>query len=181
MKTVFIDCGAYKGKLIKRFRDKHPGCKIYAFECNDYLNKVNYGDDVERINSAIWINEGKLPFYMNLRVRGIEGHSVYSDKTTGKLDKNNPVTVNCIDFSKWLINKFSIGEYNVHVKMNIEGAEYPVLEKCIDDNAITYINHLYVQWHYMKIPSIGKGTHVKLVEKLKNVKTLTIHNGYGDI
>ncbi len=54
--------------------------------------------------------------------------------------------VKVIDFSAWLKANVRF-EDTIVVKMDIEGAEYGVLEKLIHDKTIDYINHLFVEWH----------------------------------
>lgn len=177
--TAFVDCGAFRGKALnwarKRYGDK---CKLYAFECNPHIPH-SYGNDVKTIEKAVWVSDGNLRFYMNTMKPTIEGHSVYKNKTTGNLDKEHPVVVPCIDFSKWLLSTFKEND-DVIVKMNIEGAEYDVLEKCIETGAIKIIKTLFIQWHYKKIPGLEK-QHVDLVSKLNKVVSLKLFDGYGNL
>ena len=175
----FVDCGSFRGKALtwarKRYGDK---CKLYAFECNPHLS-CEYGADVTTEKKALWTCDGDLRFYMNIKHPGIEGHSVYKDKTTGQLDTTHPITVHCIDFSKWLFETFSNSDH-VIVKMNIEGAEYDVLEKCVETGSINIIKELFVQWHYQKIPGLSK-RHEKLISDLNKVSSLKFYNGYGHL
>lgn len=60
------------------------------------------------------------------------------------LDKS--IDVKCIDFSGYLKNNVSIDDYVV-CKMDIEGAEYDVLGKLIDDDTIDLIDEIYIEWH----------------------------------
>ena len=53
--------------------------------------------------------------------------------------------------------------------MNIEGAEYPVLNKMVEDGSINYIDKLIVAFHSHKITSITKEEHDELNEKLKGI------------
>ena len=185
MKTIFIDCGAYKGKLIRRFREKHPGTEFYAFECHPHFDKINYGDDVHTYRTAVWVYDGTMPLYVNHKTPGVEGHSAFADKTTNHIDPNNPIMVNCIDFDKWLKDNFlNRSDIEIHVKMNIEGAEYPILEHCLKRGSINLINFLYIQWHYMKIPSITEERHRNLVRELQGLtisKNFQLYHGYGQI
>lgn len=182
MKKCYVDCGAYKGKLIKQFlanKRYGSGFQVYALECSPHLSKIDYGKDVKVIRAAAWINDGFLKFYMNTKAPGIEGNSVYKDKITGNLDKNHPVTVPCIDFSAWLKRTFANDDL-VIVKMNIEGAEYDVLEKCIADGTIRLIDELHVQWHVQKIPGIPSTRHDALVNTLAKLP-FKVYNGYGHL
>ena len=52
--------------------------------------------------------------------------------------------------SKWITDNFTKDDYII-LKMDIEGAEYEVLNKMIDDNSIKYINKLYVDFHGLRV------------------------------
>jgi len=176
--NAFVDCGAFRGKALGWARKKYPGYKLYAFECNPKLSK-EYGNDVISYSKACWINNGQLRFYMNLKHPTIEGHSVYKNKTTGNLDREHPVIVECIDFSSWLMNNFNAND-NIIVKMNIEGAEYDVLEHCLDIGSIKIIKELYIQWHHKKIPGF-ENRHSNLMTRLNKVESLKVFHGYGSL
>jgi FkbM family methyltransferase len=178
---VYIDCGAYNGNTIKNFLlNPQYGSKykIYAFECNPVFKNFNYGNNVIIINKACWIYDGEISFYINPKSPKIEGPSIYKEKVTGGLDKEHPISVPCFDFSTWLINTFSKEDYIV-IKMNIEGAEYDVLEKCINDKSINLIKELYVKFHYGKIKAL-KDRHNNLIHNLKNISTLLLHADASD-
>ena len=176
---AFVDCGAYSGTAIRWFRENplySAPDAIYAFECNPSMMK-NYGSGVTAIHSACWTHDGTIEFYRNPTSPNIQGNSVYRDKTTGDLDKDHPIVVPCIDFSAWLKRTFTSGD-TVIVKMNIEGAEYDVLEKCVLDNSIALITELHIQWHNRKIPGIDS-RHVALLGQLKAMPHLKLYHGYN--
>lgn len=54
--------------------------------------------------------------------------------------------VDCINFSSFLKKQIEKDSY-VICKMDIEGSEYDVLGKLIDDNTINLINEIYIEWH----------------------------------
>ena len=178
--NVYIDLGAFRGLYIKRFRKSsmyQAGCKIYAFECNPYLQNFNYGNDVTKISSIAWIYDGKLDFYISKKHPSVvQGSSVYKAKRTGNLDKEHPRKISCIDFSKWITDNFQ-KEDNIVLKMNIEGAEYDILEKMIIDRTIEYIDTLFVQFHWQRI-GVDIFRHNKLVLELKK-HPIKLFTGYG--
>ncbi len=59
--------------------------------------------------------------------------------------------VEAIDFSKWVLSNFEKEDYII-LKMDIEGSEYKVLPKMIDDGSIEYINTLIIEWHDWILP-----------------------------
>lgn len=61
-------------------------------------------------------------------------------------DLDMSLEIDCINFSEYLKNNFQDDDYII-CKMDIEGAEYEVLGKLIDDNTIDLIDEIYVEWH----------------------------------
>jgi len=174
---VYIDCGSYEGGTIRKFikSDYYSNdFKIYAFDPNPRLTQSNYCDNVIFIKKAVWTSNGVIDFYINTKNTNKQcGSSIIKEKITGSLDKKNPIKVDAIDFSLWLKNNFTINDYII-IQMNIEGAEYNVLNKCIDDGSINLINKLFVQFHEKKI-FFGIDNHNKLLRRLANIKGLSLH------
>jgi hypothetical protein len=54
------------------------------------------------------------------------------------------VTVESIDFSQWLKRTVAPDDY-VILSMDIEGAEYDVLDKMLQDGAFKHVDRLYVE------------------------------------
>jgi len=178
---IFIDCGAYRGAILKKFKSLNPQYKCYAFECNKALASTPYSEGVTVSNKAVWVHNNDMAFFINTKQPKIQGNSLYKSKTTGGLDTLHPEKIMCIDFSQWLQEKFSCQGHYIIVKMNIEGSEYVVLEKCLEDKSIDLINELHIQWHVQKIPCIDRARHDSLINKLKNIKTLKLYSGYGNL
>ena len=109
----------------------------------------------------------------------VQGSSVYKNKNTGNLDREHPVKMPCIDFSNYL--KALIKEDdNLIIKMNIEGAEYKILERLIEEKTINLINDLYVSFHYVKI-ELPEARHLKLVRDLRLISGLNLHTTFGPL
>ena len=53
--------------------------------------------------------------------------------------------VQCIDLSDWIIKNLSKGEYNI-LKVDIEGAEYKVIEHLLKTEAWEYIDEWFVEF-----------------------------------
>ena len=54
--------------------------------------------------------------------------------------------VKCIDFSSFLKNNINEEDF-VLCKMDIEGAEFEVLGKLIDEDTINLMDGIYIEWH----------------------------------
>ncbi len=164
----YIDCGSYDGTTVKFFRemyDKECEYHIYSFEplpeFKDCLKGIKKN---EFFNKAVWIKDGIVDFYLS-RVALRDGSTILKEKKTGNLDYKNPIKVECIDFSAWIKKTFNKDDYII-LKIKIDGYEYKVLGKMIEDGTIDYINKLYVDWHHGRI-GLSEKEHINLVNKIK--------------
>ena len=89
---------------------------------------------------AVWIKDGTITWYDDED----EGSSVIIDKY-----RFNSRKAECFDLSLWIKNNFTKDDYIV-LKLDIEGAEYEVLQKLYDDSTMEYINKLYCEIHGTK-------------------------------
>ena len=156
MRKVFLDCGANDGRSVEMFRKHFTDYEIYCFEANP---KIKWNIDVPLIRKAVWIFDGEIKFYKGSSLAS----SIFKNKTTGNLSKK-PIVIPCLDFSKWILNNFTKQD-EIILKLDIEGAEYKVLDKMILDDSISLISKLYIDWHYMKI-GLSKEEHDRLVSRL---------------
>jgi len=74
------------------------------------------------------------------------------------------VEVESIDLSKWITENFSKNDIIV-LKMDIEGAEYAVLPKLIEDGTASYINRAFIEWHDWVMPDYSENNE-KLQKQL---------------
>lgn len=171
MAKIFLDIGAHKAnslkKFVKTYEDAHE-YRIFCFEPNPKLNKYfekylsDY--DVTVINAVAWIKDGETEFF-EAQASPI-GSTLYKDKTTQRVSKT-PTKVPSIDISRWIQENLNEDDFII-LKMNIEGAEYDIVEKMLKDDTLKWANELYISWHFQKIPSIGQKRHKNLMKKLKD-------------
>ena len=173
MKKFFIDLGGHDGCSIKKFKEEYDidnEYYCYSFEANKtYCSFFENFENHTFINKAAHTYDGNIE--MNIDRKQGFGSSIIKekkDRKPGQLDRDNPDTVECIDFSKWINNNFDKDDYII-VKMDIEGSEYDILEKMIKDGTLTHINKLFIEWHYHKVNIENiEERHNTLLEKLKN-------------
>ncbi|MFF9211924.1 MULTISPECIES: FkbM family methyltransferase [unclassified Streptomyces] len=171
MRKVFIDCGTNLGIVLNRFIHELPDHDFYAFEPNKDLlpsirRQVEQTPDSPRVEisqSAVWTHDGTIDLFL--------GHHESSTVMPGKrvppmydqqIDYSSPVPVPATDFSSWLRRTVTADDHVV-VKMDIEGAEYPVLTKLLAEETINLISVLYVEWHYDRFPGMSRADHDRVV------------------
>lgn len=68
---------------------------------------------------------------------------------------DNKINVECFDFSNWLKQNINVDDFVV-CKIDIEGAEFEVLKKCISDDTLKLINHLDIEFHHFDNQELNK-------------------------
>jgi FkbM family methyltransferase len=163
MRKVFIDCGAWTGDSVEVFRKYYKDYEIFAFECHpdlkDNLKRMSKDLGFNFVDKAVWIKDEKISLFLG-KGSLTQSTTVFSSKKK-YIDRDNPVEIYAIDFSKWILNMFDRDDYIV-CKMNIEGAEYPVLDKMIKDDSIDYVNKLFISWHWRKLKGFSEVQHRKI-------------------
>lgn len=164
--NVFIDCGCWLGDHIEKYRKKYPDYKFYGFEpIKEYANEARKRNpNAEIIEKAVWIKNEKRVFYKGKS----QGSTLFKSKTTDEVGERGEVEVDCIDFSEWLNKNFKKTD-KVIVRMNMEGAEYPVLEKMLREKTIHLPERIMCEWHVKKIDEISTERHNRLEDKLKQL------------
>ena len=144
---VFIDGGAHKGETVQHFM-KTVACSmrnwtVISFEPNPHLlPALKKLEGVEVRTEAISDSDGVGSFYF----------SKDEDQIGGSLNKSKfdvvstPLDVATIDLSRWIRETFS-KEDVIWLKLDIEGGEYPVLDKILRDNTTEYVDRLFIEFH----------------------------------
>jgi len=139
---------------------------MVTFEPND-LYATCYSDLPRYclIEAAVYDRDGFQNFFLD-RDDG-DGSSLFGNKLTrenggfGTLDTANPAKVRTIDISSWLRQNTRTFDY-VILKLDVERAEYNILEKMIRDRTICRINHLFIEWHWDRV-GVPHDRHLRLV------------------
>jgi FkbM family methyltransferase len=180
-RSYFIDVGGHVGKSIQRFRksrDKECEFRAITFEPNPDKEHLFKGfKNHTLLQYAAWIKDEDKEFFIGKENYG-DGSTLLKQKTTGILNKKQPILVHCIDFSQWLKDNFSKDDFLI-VKFNIEGSEYPVLEKLMKDGTINLIKELIVHWHWyhIKMSFEDHKIFVSKLDKYDNINKKYFSNG----
>ena len=152
---VYYDLGAFDGRTTYNFLMAHHPYRIYSFEpvaCHletDYWRTIRFHHkDVVKIqDSAVWIADCDMKFYIdktNKRSQSCTG--VEEKQTVESIDREHPVMVQGVNFTNWFIHRHKPNDFTV-MKMDIEGAEYAVLEQLIDTDTLKRVDELRIEYH----------------------------------
>ena len=168
MKKVFLDCGAWVGNSIPRFRELYPDNSeytIYSFEPHPESAKrfrINQ-PKIKLIEAGIWTSNGER----TLRTgdgKWIEGSTLVKQKRVKRYKKASNLKVKCIDFAEWIKNNLSKEDYIV-CKLNIEGAEYKIIKHLHENNLLDWFDEWWIEFHWGKM-EMTEDQHQEVVNLL---------------
>ncbi|GGA56387.1 protein arginine N-methyltransferase [Okeania sp. KiyG1] len=169
-RCLFIDCGGYDGCSAIKFLMTHLNYDCITFEPNpdlwDYYKEL----PTKLIKKAVFTYDGQIEFTVD-PLDG-DGSSLLKDKKIdfyGKVSNADcPVlTIDCIDLSAF-ISQVSQIYSNIILKLDVEGAEYDILEKMLQERTVRYLDKLYCEFHWRKV-NIPKKRHDRLTTQLQNL------------
>jgi FkbM family methyltransferase len=202
MRSIIIDCGSNLGQGYEKFRDqlnldKNARVEVYMFEPNINCYKIlcekySNNSEIQIYNKAVWdkqedriLNvertkawsesnglEGEIGGSSNILQEEFIRPPYIKDEYMSEWPPKYKQTASCINLSKYIKDNFNITD-NIYLKLDIEGAEFRVLEKLVKDDTISYLNTLAVEWHDELIKDytedILKKLFNKITQKLKNL------------
>ena len=108
------------------------------------LDKWKNDSKVKLYNNAVWDKVDKIKIY--ILTEWSDASTLYLEKNDRKIDKNIFSEIESIDLSDFIKNNFTQEDYII-LKLDIEGAEWEVVNDLIETNQLSKINELYVEWH----------------------------------
>lgn len=160
--TWFIDGGAHRGESIRLARTIYGEAIIAvavepAAECWPDL----VVESAILIPAALSATVGRVPFY---RATYEVSATTVSEKTTGGVLLDAPELVPSVTLTS-LIRAVPRDEALI-VKLDIEGAEFDVLEQALDDGALRLASDLYADFHGDRIAGFPRERQNRLVGRL---------------
>lgn len=149
--AVFIDCGANVWLItdIARFMDM----EVYAFEPSPQaiklLNKKYKNDEkVHLYPNAVSNKNWKMDFLSNESDLFDQSATIIKECAEIEWWKNNKVEVNILRLSEVIKNDILPKHKRIHLlKLDIEWAEFDVINDIIDENIYKDINYIVVETH----------------------------------
>jgi FkbM family methyltransferase len=179
--SICIDLGANIGKITEMFLKQ--GAEVYAFEPNPIAynmlrkrlgqyNKLHIiGKDASDTNAIVKLYRSKLDHLDPLKYS--ERSSIYISKEN--IDTNNFNEIEVVDFVKFIK---TIDKQIDILKMDVEGAEYCILEKIINENLHKKFTQIFVEVHENRIPEIiSLSKHVRYLIKKKCITNINLNWG----
>ena len=166
---IVVDLGCFPHRdeisiepLIRRYRPD----VLYGFDPWPALVEGETELDGTRVileRKAAWVEDGEIEF---ARVRGLRAWD--STVMRAKCSRaewtgaGDVIRVPCFDFSEWLRR---LPEAPV-VKLDVEGAEFPILERLVEQGTDELVAELLVEWHEDKMPDYA-GRKDELLGRLR--------------
>jgi FkbM family methyltransferase len=167
---IVIDCGANIGKFTEPL--SRTGATVFVFEPDPYCFEIlseTFGKapNVTLHNKAVGITDGSIKFY---RAHDFEtdpgkrslSSSVYGSKLN--VDATRPIVVDQIDLIGFIENLPAGVRL---LKMDVEGAEIPILETLIETGVISKVSNIFAETHERGIPELASRT-VALRAKIRS-------------
>lgn len=154
---IVIDCGANLGVFTDSMSAK--GATVYAFEPDPYAFAKLTEAVADRPNvilrqAAVGASEGVVKLYRAPNFDAepdllSQSSSVFSDKVN--IDQGVSFEVPQVDLAAFITG---LPDRVKLLKIDIEGAEVPVLEALLDSGAINRVDKAFVETHETRIPSL---------------------------
>ncbi len=166
---VFLDCGGYDGCSAIMFLLKNPDFDCITFEPNPALWHFYPDIPTDLQRKAVHVFDGEIDLILD-PVDG-DGSSIMAGKRvdpTGEIaNEDCPVlTVPCVDLAR-VIDELAERYREIVLKLDVEGAEYGILERLLETGAIDRISKLHCEFHGHKM-ELEEGRHDALLERLQN-------------
>jgi len=163
---ILIDCGASNGSAIRELTDIYGIFdRIYEIEPNpENARQIDTDNSkIIKLEAAISTTYGNVKLYLSEQY---DGSTLYPEKQSGLISADRFVQVEAIDFSDWLARNVNRDDYVV-CKMDVEGAEFDVLEHLLKTRQMGLIDILLVEWHTSRFPNPWKLRYRRFLIKMR--------------
>lgn len=176
---IAIDCGACVGDVVDKLIEKNA--IVYAFEPNPFSfeileKKYQNNPDVVLINKGVWNKNDTLKLYQhtNSKDRQVDKTLVCPSiiDTNPIVDLNHYTEIEVIDLTEFIVQ---LNKRIKFLKIDIEGAEFDVIEKIINLDLYKEIDIIVVETHDWLIQELEpKAQLIKNLIKEKQIKNIDL-------
>jgi FkbM family methyltransferase len=133
---VILDCGSNVGLSVIAFKQRYPMARVTAFEADPAISDVLISNleragirDVEVVKGAAWMHTGSVQF-------------VRDGADSGRIDVDgNVAAVQAVRLADFVKDRVDL------LKLDIEGAEYAVLDDLCQTRKIEHIDKIICEVH----------------------------------
>jgi FkbM family methyltransferase len=153
---VAIDCGASGGAYTAQLAAN--GATVFAFEPDPHgfaglVPMFATRANVQLINQAVGVEAKPIAFHRTGEFADDPDYHVQSASVFSSKSNTNPITmmVDQIDLPAFIDG---LGRRVAVLKMDIEGAEVPILERLLDTGLIDRMDYVFAETHERMIPEL---------------------------
>lgn len=177
---LIIDCGFNQGHVAANMLRALPSFSLIGFEVQQDIQVYSRtvkdkfpGRSVDVIYSAASTVDGEIRYFepRNWGKNYKGGTTTLESKSQLNDNYLEPKSAPALDFAKWLSTNIKIGTF-VFVKMDIEGAEYDVIDHLLNTGAIDFISVIAVEWHAHKFAEPVRSQYIAIENKLRAYSSL---------
>jgi len=188
MKKVFLDFGFRYGEgfeIINDYLQMDSTWEMIAYEPNteiaveEAIEKLNAPCKVEYRKQAVWVYNGTIEFLVEDKRERYKGHqipeteeglfegeashiSILSSRNSSICTKK--VEVPCVDI-KNILEEHRGKE--IYIKADIEGAEFEIVKRIINENLCSDIKLMWIEWHGEALGPEYESLRVELIDTLR--------------
>ncbi|XP_078616533.1 uncharacterized protein LOC144884870 [Branchiostoma floridae x Branchiostoma japonicum] len=190
-RKILLDCGGNIASTVELFLETYPGGHeflVHSFEMDASLAPyyAPYPDVILHNPVAVSNKDGSKVSYLETTwfpERGLRKKKdwmmgggtlfAYEDEkndtvTGGARNLARHIQVKSIDFSSWISKNINKEDY-VIFKLDVEGAEYDILQKMVEDGTFQLIDKFYGECHFWHPTGWTASKRQELLKKIKTI------------
>lgn len=188
MKKVFLDFGFRYGEgfeIINDYLQMDSTWEMIVYEPNteiaveEAIEKLNAPCKVEYRKQAVWIYDGSIEFLVEDKRERYKGHQIPETEeglfegeashisilsSTNSSICTKKVEVPCVDI-KNILEEHRGKE--IYIKADIEGAEFEIVKRIINENLCSDIKLMWIEWHGEALGPEYESLRVELIDTLR--------------
>ncbi|XP_071947611.1 uncharacterized protein [Antedon mediterranea] len=189
-RKILLDCGGNMASTVELFRETYPDGKqfiIHSFEIDERLAPYfspyekhylhcpvgvasEYGNMTAFMESA-WSPDKDKNNGRDVQWGGgslyVDKNELEDDKTGGPRHLSYRKQIPVVDLSKWIQENTRKEDY-VILKLDVEGAEFLILEKMLNDGTFAWIDKYYGEYHQRQPVGLSRSMTSQIIKDVEN-------------